>query len=339
MQVGQFPAAAASSLIEGYCTDFIELASVLAQTLEQVSMRGIDIQPSRGNLERIEGGMRELSEAIRDLVERGKVRGEPADSLAFGLPVREQPEPTTTITNSADWLSPTALQDSAEEAEEAPADSYCQQLEQEFGASACEPSEDPIVAELRAMEELQGVHDSDGDGSEGDASQQDLDDAETAAGLCGSNQSMPIRTVFQFLERVRKSGTLTVQLADELLAFEFDNGCVQSCHTDNPDKSDRLGDLLIDFECVDEGRLKDLIRRSQGRSNLQLGELAVREGLATDEQIMDTLETQARRRYQRACDANEAIYEFVEGRPLRTDGRILISPMELSAESSASPGV
>lgn len=56
MQVAQFPAAAVSSLIDGYCSNFIELASVLAQTLEQVSMRGIDIQHSRGDLERIEAG-------------------------------------------------------------------------------------------------------------------------------------------------------------------------------------------------------------------------------------------------------------------------------------------
>ena len=36
MQVGQFPASAANSLIQGYCDDFVSLAAVLAQTLEQI---------------------------------------------------------------------------------------------------------------------------------------------------------------------------------------------------------------------------------------------------------------------------------------------------------------
>ena len=337
MQVGQFPAAAASSLIEGYCSDFIELASVLAQTLEQVSMRGIDIQRSRGDLERIESGMRELSEAIRDLVERGSVRSEPADSLAIGLPssaaANANKVAATPITNSADWL-PAAQTPEGGESEAATTPSYSERIAEEFGDELHEPVEDPLIAELRAQED-----EHEGTDPETPDDPDALSEAETDAGLCGSNQSMPVRTVFQFLERVRKSGTLTVQLADELLTFEFDAGCVQSCGTDNPDKSDRLGDLLIDFESCDPDRLADLIRTSEGQSNLQLGERVVREGLAGNTEIMDALESQARRRYQRACDAAEAVYEFVEGRPRHTDGRVRITPMELSFETSWSPGV
>jgi len=335
MQVGQFPAAAASSLIEGYCSDFIELASVLSQTLEQVSMRGIDIQRSRDHLERIESGMRELSEAIRDMVERGSVRSEPADSLAIGLPgsiaANANALQASSISNSSEWLSPAPPVESSEpEGQQDP--SYTERLAQEFGDDVQEPNEDPLVAEMRALEQEEAADEA-AEAPEG------LADAETDVGLCGSNVSMPIRTVFQFLERVRKSGTLTVQLADELLTFDFDNGCVQSCRTDNPDKSDRLGDLLIDFESCNPDRLAELIRRCEGHSNLQLGELVRREGLADEAQIMDALEAQARRRYHRACDAAEAVYEFVEGRPLRTDGRMRITPLELSFESTWTPGV
>ncbi|MCK5941040.1 MAG: DUF4388 domain-containing protein, partial [Planctomycetes bacterium] len=148
----------------------------------------------------------------------------------------------------------------------------------------------------------------------------------------------PIRKVFDILERSRKSGTLTVRLPDELLTFYFDSGCVQSCQTDNREKSDRLGDLLLDFESCDEQRITELIRRSEGSTHLQLGELIVREGLASNGQIMDALETQTRRRFHRACSAPQGAYRFVEGPPLRTDGRVRISPMELAFESSWSPG-
>lgn len=58
------PASAASTLVEGYCGDFIQLSASLAQTLEQVSMRNLPLGASRGSLQRVEQGMRELSDAI-----------------------------------------------------------------------------------------------------------------------------------------------------------------------------------------------------------------------------------------------------------------------------------
>ena len=53
----------------------------------------------------------------------------------------------------------------------------------------------------------------------------------------------------------------------------------------------------------------------------------------TTDEIMDALETQARRRFRRACDAEEASYHFVAGTARRTDGRIRIAPMELSLDA------
>jgi hypothetical protein len=86
MQVAQFPAAAANSLIEGYCDDFISLAVVLAQTLEQVSMRNIDISRSSEHLSRIESGMRGLSQAIQELLQR--------ELPAPGKPAKPSPQTT-----------------------------------------------------------------------------------------------------------------------------------------------------------------------------------------------------------------------------------------------------
>src|SRR5688572_29518403 len=97
MQVGHFPASAASSLIQGYCDDFVSLATILAQTLEQVSMRGISLEHSRPPLQRIEKGMRELADAIRELLDRGHTAAEPAPApvkegkAKDAAPVRHQP--------------------------------------------------------------------------------------------------------------------------------------------------------------------------------------------------------------------------------------------------------
>lgn len=88
MQVGQFPASAATALIEGYCDDFVSLSSILAQTLEQISIRGIKLDRSRESLERIERGMREMSEAIKELLERGQVTTD--FELTLGREKKEQ---------------------------------------------------------------------------------------------------------------------------------------------------------------------------------------------------------------------------------------------------------
>jgi hypothetical protein len=73
MGAAHFPAAAADSLVSGYCDDFVSLAAMLAQTLEQVSMRGIDIKESAEPLARCEQGMRDLADAIRDLLQKKRI--------------------------------------------------------------------------------------------------------------------------------------------------------------------------------------------------------------------------------------------------------------------------
>lgn len=84
-----------------YCDDFISLASILSQTLEQVSMRALDISNSTECLSRLESGMRELSEAIRDLIERGRVM-QPGSNALDHPPDSEPSVPTTAA--CADWL-------------------------------------------------------------------------------------------------------------------------------------------------------------------------------------------------------------------------------------------
>ena len=60
--------------MQGYCDDFVALASVLAQTLEQASMRNVDLRPSRPGLLRIEQGMRDLATAIHELLASQRAR-------------------------------------------------------------------------------------------------------------------------------------------------------------------------------------------------------------------------------------------------------------------------
>ncbi len=147
------PASAASTLVEGYCGDFIQLSASLAQTLEQVSMRNLPLGASRGSLERVEQGMRELSDAIAILLRE----------TAGGGGARQTDSPPRPITEA--------------------------------------PVAEPTPAASRP--------------------------AAVTGGECtiqGSSDSMPLITVFQFLSRMRKTGTLHVAIGEERLSFQLANG-------------------------------------------------------------------------------------------------------------------
>jgi len=342
MEGAQFPITAADSLIEGYCDDFISLASILSQTLEQVSMRAIDMSNSTSHLSRIESGMRELSEAIRDLIERGRVMTPGSGALNRLL----ESEPSVLQTAAcADWLStdptdpdPDPDPDDAPPADNAPEHGLREQLHKELGldlaeqAGASAPSvvTDVVVPTGPAANE---VASSVTGGDSSDSS------AEGPAGgpncLRGNNNGIPIMSVVQFVERMRKTGTLTVKLSDETMTFEFDRGFMQGCQTSNPAPGDRLGDILVERANCDRDRLNAIMSNAGGRSSAQVGEVLVRAGLATNTQIMEALEHQAHGRFERACEAEDGDYEFVESQPKPTDGRVHIALSELAPTAAS----
>ena len=430
MHVGEFPAAAANSLIQGYCDDFISLAALLAQTLEQVSMRGINIAESNEGLQRIESGMRDLADAIQDQIRSGGSRPNEGSLLAgVGSGPSKTPDLPSGLEGYASYLSHEATDsedvvsdDIAHAAHEDPPHEdpppaatgdndpglqFDGRLEHGLDEDFVEAMMDPRVTpsypapdqapdpSKRASDPLDEFGEpaehtppldrqapakrnrhrpsnhseafrppakatpadltsedlrEQPDGARSEAAKPQREPARpdkrrpmrqppTTAGqaLKGTNHTMPVLSVFQFIERMRKSGVMTVKILDEVLTFEFDNGCVQACKSTCQDKGDRLGDLLIEQCNCDPKPITDILYRTKGKSKLQLGEMILQSGCATNGQIMDALETQVRRRFSRACKATDAIYQFVDCTPDRTDGRVRITPMELAFESSWTP--
>lgn len=230
MQVAQNAPEAANQLIDGYCDDFISLAAVLAQTLEQASMRGIDIAANHEKLRRISTGMSNLSEAIQAVIDTGS----------------SDESPTTPTTA------------------------------------------EPTPRRKRRPGAAPGKQ----------------------AALKGNNRSMPLRSVFQFIERMNKNGIVNVKLKDEAMRFQFLKGQLVACASNNQGKGDRLGDLLMDI--CDPAEIATVLRSSDTMDNSQVGEQVLRAGAATPEQVTQALTMQLKARFMRACDAAEAVYAFVE---------------------------
>jgi hypothetical protein len=360
MQVGQFPASAANSLIDGYCEDYQSLAALLTQTLEQVSERGIDIRGSALRLIEIEQEMRKLADKIGEIVNNGHLTKEcsqSSDTRFIGVPILSNEELVHDANHHGDDLQvhdgiPTGGDESDSnqpskshtqnleptESASTPATGKATSSEQKgakdtqtnqqrnanriargFRAKSCQQTNTAPIAKTGEANQTHAIN------------QAELDEEDNQPGLNGTNESMPVSSVFQFLERMRKSGVMVLTLADETLTFEFSKGYVQACTTDNPNMNDRLGDLLKSV-CPPD-RIEDLNKNCADQKKAKLGEKIVGAGLASNGEVLEALESQVKRRFERACNATEASYQFLDGHVGETDGRIWLSPIELSFKS------
>ncbi len=285
MQTAHFPASAASTLIEGYCEDFASLASILAQTLEQVSMRGLSLGKSAEKLESIEQGMRDLADAIHELLVKQPINRPPVDPKKVALekalqPAKEPQPPTATPPATATNTN--------------------------GGAGAKAPPAAPENVGKRA----------------GDAT------------LRGTAQSMPLLSVLQFIGRTRKSGVLRIDLGKGHIAFRFSEGSICATETSHCPEGERLGDVLVDLGFCKRADIDTLMRGATDEPGKRFGDLILSTGLVSSGQVVEALENQVQRRFQRACKVKDASYEFVPGPKVNGDGRIMISSFELAYEVS-----
>lgn len=346
MQVGQFPASAANSLIEGYCDDFVSLAATLAQTLEQVAMRGIAIDASRPSLDRIEHGMRDLADAIRELLDRGSVPNDLGTALGrkrepAATPGAQSPAPRPPAPQPAPARPTRPLGGDGQPMAGDPAQSYGVRPRQAPStASSSRPAPQqqppqpqqppPPTAPPPAPRSISAA--SDVRTTRPPQPQANAPRANRAENLKGTNRSMPLLSVFQFLGRMRKSGTVHVRIQDETLAFEFVNGCIEFTASDRCPVTERLGELLVELGFSTREALAPVLAKVGVSSAHRLGQLVIEDKLVSNGQVLEALELQVKRRFQRVCTHPDAAYEFEEGRRLPGDGRIRIAPFELSFE-------
>ena len=341
MQGGQFPASAAKSLIEGYCDDFVSLSAILSQTLEQVSFRGIGFDSSRPALERIERGMRELATAIREMLERGAVTANadtvqpetdapmPGPSPMAHGPLPPRASPRSTVPPLSGKTAPSAPLRAATPpsppprvAPTAPPKPAAARPAPTPPRAPSPPAPAPVApAPARPVEESVATPNPD----RVPAPKRDT----KTEGLRGTNRTMPLQSVFQFLGRMRKSGTLHVFVGDEVIAFEFVNGCIEFTATTRCPLNERLGEILVELDFCTRDELAPFLAKVGVSSANRLGQLVVDARLVSNGQVLEALEAQVRRRFQRVCASGDAAYEFETGQRGPGDGRIRIAPFEL----------
>lgn len=247
-----FPASAAASLVQGYCDDFVQLAATMAQTLEQVSMRGLELGDGRESLARVERGMRDLADAIQAMLSQ-----------------------------------PDGVRSSAS---------------QVVRSAAAEGDGEPAMA----------------------ADQPAVDDD---AAFQGNTSSMPMRSVLQFLGRMRKTGRLRVDLPGEQMTLDLVDGTVTGTTSTRPERGERVSELLTELGIVDAADLEPY--RAQAKGPIRIGATLVQDGVISQEQLAEVFEQQVRRRLDRLARSPSASYAFHEGARSGSGARTPLRPMEL----------
>jgi hypothetical protein len=149
-------------------------------------------------------------------------------------------------------------------------------------------------------------------------------------GLKGTAESMPLLSVFQFLGRMRKFGTMHVQVNDEQILFDLQNGCITATATNRCPLDEHTGQLLIERGYCTREQLVPIAARAELGSPERFGQLALQAGLCTAENVADVLEQQVRRRLARACKYPDATYEFTEGTRTAAETRYPFTPITLT---------
>lgn len=285
-----FPASAACSLVSGYCSDFIDLAATMAQTLEQVTMRSLDIGASKEQLARVEKGMRALADAIGEVL--AKLDGDkPPKGLKPAAPssIASSPSrvvPVTPVKASSPKLPPQRADLPARPAPDAPTSRPA--------ASAPPASSAPVVR--------------------GGAAAASNPTPPTAPGsangeLQGSTDTLPMRSVFQFLGRTRKTGHLHVTCGRERIRFEFVDGCMVGTSSTASAPDELLGTIFVELGIVTAPQIETHVKQ-YGDGRQRLGSALVQARLVTESQLADAVDRQTTRRFQRVVGQKQATYVF-----------------------------
>src|SRR5262245_42291401 len=331
MQASSFPATAATSLITGYCDDFIALAASMAQTLEQATMRSLPLDSCRDQLTRVERGMRSLAEAIGGMLAQLPGSHEHGHATAAGAAPPANAAPT------AVHAAPAARPAQRSQAASTPT-THAPTTHAPTGP-AIAPT--PRAARPAAAADTPSAHAQPVARGAGEAKKATAAAAAAAAPgaaapqrgpvssmLAGSNDTMPLRSVFQFLSRMRKSGTLRVTLDSEELTFDLGDGSLIATTSNRPHAGERLGEILAELRFLVPQEIDGFVRQ-HGHSLRKLGGALVQAGRLTEGQLLEALELQVTRRFRRATSAQKATYDFRECPRPRGDGRIRIRAFEI----------
>jgi Domain of unknown function (DUF4388) len=132
----------------------------------------------------------------------------------------------------------------------------------------------------------------------------------------GTLKTMSLTDLLQFLAAGRKSGTLKFDRGNVCKQVFFENGLIVGSKSNDP--REYLGQILLHYGKVDEAQLQ-AARELQRTSGLRLGEVLVKQGFLTGEEVLDILKTRTLDAIYDLFVWDEGEFEFYDDEPVPAD--------------------
>jgi hypothetical protein len=127
--------------------------------------------------------------------------------------------------------------------------------------------------------------------------------------LQGSTETLPMRSVFQFLGRTRKTGHLHVTVGKEKVRFEFVDGCMVGTSSTASPTDELLSSILVRLGVVTPTQIESHVKQ-HGDGRQRLGAALVQSRLITESQLADAVDLQTAQRFQRVVAQQQASFVF-----------------------------
>jgi len=147
--------------------------------------------------------------------------------------------------------------------------------------------------------------------------------------LRGSNDSVPLDRLFEFIAVLGKTGVLWVTTREETFTFQFKDGAVVHAYSNNTPPGQRLGEILVEQSAITDTALDRFLSSYRPGRNGLFGSHLLDEKIVTQEQLATALEQQIRQLTERMLNAERATFNFRERAGTRTDENVKMSVAEL----------
>jgi len=149
--------------------------------------------------------------------------------------------------------------------------------------------------------------------------------------LRGIGDVWPPPDLLGFLSSQRKTGLLEVATVDEVFAIEFDAGDIVHARVSPPMIEQRLGDVLVSIGAIPRETLE---RVTSDDPREKLGEVLLRGGHVTQEQLLEALKAQIQMLFNRLFAARAVRFSFWLGPPMLAEGTMRMNAMALILEGA-----
>ncbi|MCA8952486.1 MAG: DUF4388 domain-containing protein [Planctomycetes bacterium] len=149
----------------------------------------------------------------------------------------------------------------------------------------------------------------------------------------GSTEVLAVPDLVSTLSSLRKTGTLTLQAADAMFVFEFQEGKIVHAVTNSQEPGLRLGTILEAQSKITAEQLEENLAACR-ESNELLGAHLVRTATVSDTDLREALDTQVRRIFEAAFSLSNARFSFDEGSLSRIAQRAAVNTTELLLEAA-----